>query len=267
MIAITGIVLVGSSLGLITWYVLNRKIKQEKPTAKLISFKPFKNYPFIYSVSGFFIGWILLNNILAGCIFAVISFFIPGMIKKWETKRYIDKFNNQLVDAIIIISSSLKAGVSLIQGIDAAAKRLPDPISSQFNTVLKENRLGISLEESLIELNRRIKSDDLELVITATLVSYETGGNLTEVYEKIASTIRTRNLMQLKLKTLTSQGKLQGIIVGLLPAVLIVVLSKIAPDMIYPLFHTFEGLMMLAGAVILEGIGIFFIKRITTIDI
>ena len=116
-------------------------------------------------------------------------------------------------------------------------------------------------------MSRRIKSNDLELVITATLVSYETGGNLTEVYEKIASTIRTRNLMQLKLKTLTSQGKLQGIIVGLLPAVLIVVLSKIAPDMIYPLFHTIEGFVMLAGAVILEGLGVFFIKRITTIDI
>ncbi len=265
MIAIAGIVLVGGSAGFITWWVLSHGLEKDKKS-KTPLFSTFKNNPFIYSISGFLLGWMLLNSIPAGGICAVIACFIPGKVKKWKNAKRDDELNSQLVDAIGIISSSLKAGFSLLQGIGTAAGRLPEPISGELKTVLKENRLGVSLEESLLSLGGRVKSDDFDLVITATLVSHETGGNITGVYERIVSTMRARNRMQLKLRTVTSQGKLQGIIIGILPVILILVLSRIAPDMIYPLFHTFAGILMLTGAVTLELIGVFFIKRITTVD-
>ncbi len=266
MIAITGIILIGSSTGLFTWYVLGCRRRKEEPGSKPLSIKPFKNHSIIYSITGFILGWLVMRSILAGAVCALVSYFVPGMITRWDGKRRTEKLNNQLVDAIGIINSSLRAGFSLLQGISAAAKRLPEPISGELNTVVRENQLGVSLEESLLELGRRVNSDDFDLVITATLVSYETGGNITEVYDNIASTIRGRNMMQLRLKTITSQGRLQGIVVGLLPVILLVILSRIAPDMIEPLFHTFAGIMMLVGAFVLELLGMFFIKRITTID-
>jgi tight adherence protein B len=127
--------------------------------------------------------------------------------------------------------------------------------------------LGISIEEALNNLSNRIKSDDLNLVVTATLIARETGGDLAETYDRITHTIRERNKMQGRIRALTSQGKLQGIVVGLLPVAMLLLMSKIAPEIVQPLFTTFIGIILLVVVFLLELIGALLIKKIITIDI
>jgi len=266
VIGFAGAGLIGFSVFFCILYILSLKTNHvNKPFIKLTS-ELFRNYPFVYFLTGLIAGCVFFKNMPAGFITGVFVYFLPGLIKKWEMEKKRALLNSQLVEAVGIIGSSLKAGFSLLQGIDTAAKRLAEPISEHLGNVVRENRLGVALKEALIEMGNRVKSRDMDLVITATLVSHETGGNLTEVYEKIALTIRDRNMMRLKLDALTSQGKLQGIIVGLLPLALLLILSRIAPDMVSQLFNSVYGNLMLAGVIILEGLGIYFIRKITRIE-
>jgi len=193
--------------------------------------------------------------------------FLSSFIGRIEKKRRKAGFDNQLVDAIGMIGNSLKAGFSIIQGMDLVVKMMGEPVSTEFKALLNEVKLGVSLNDALVAFGERMKSDDLDLVINATLVSYETGGNLAEIYSRIAATIRERNILQKKVESLSAQGKLQGMIVGALPVVLLIVLNWLAPDMVYPLFHTGAGLLILACVVLLECMGAFFIRKITTIDV
>ncbi|MEO0074805.1 MAG: type II secretion system F family protein [candidate division WOR-3 bacterium] len=206
-------------------------------------------------------------NIIGAVIGAVIGFFIPRIFIQQQKAKRLKKFDNQLVDAITLIANSLKAGLNLNQAVEMVTKEMGPPISQEFSFALKENRLGTSMETAMANMLQRVRSDDLEIVINAMNIALETGGILSEVFIKIADTIRERNRIKGKLDALTAQGKLQGIIMTLLPWGLAGILYIIEPTMVKPMFTEQLGQILLGAVVVLEILGWFFIRKIMKIDI
>ncbi len=196
-----------------------------------------------------------------------LGFFTPRLILKRMLKKRLGKFNDQLVDGLTIISNGLKAGFSLLQALDILVKEMKPPISQEFGLLLREHKMGESLETALENLTKRVKSEDLDLVVTTVLTTRQIGGNVAEIFDRISDTIRQRNQLYGKINALTAQGKLQGIIVGLLPLFLGMIMYKIDPNLMRPLFTEPLGWLAIGLVVVLEAIGAFLIKKIVTIDV
>jgi tight adherence protein B len=182
-------------------------------------------------------------------------------------KKRTEKFDEQLVDGLSLIANGLKAGYSLTQALNSLANEMGAPISQEFGLVLKENRMGVPIEQALANLAQRIKSEDLDLFVTAVLTMKQVGGNLAEIFDRITDTIRERNKLYGKINALTAQGRMQGIVVGLLPLFLGFVLYKIQPDMMRPLFTDPIGWCAIGLLIVFEVIGAVLIKKIVTIDV
>ena len=176
-------------------------------------------------------------------------------------------FAGQLLDAIMIISNSLKSGYSFLQAIDLVSQEMAPPISEEFQKVIQEIKLGIPFEKAVDRMTQRVESDDLDLVMTGVKIQREVGGNLTEILDKIAHTIRERIRIKGQIQTLTAQGRLSGLILGLLPVALGMFLFLINPEYVRTLFTHPVGRMMVAFAVVSQAIGIFIIKKIINIKV
>lgn len=213
------------------------------------------------------LGFLLTRSFILAICLGILGFFLPRIALKMAKQRRWEKFNAQLVDGLATISNSLKAGLSLVQAIEIIGREGSPPIKEEFGLVLRELTLGVELERALNNLADRIKSTDLDLVVTSINVVRGTGGNLSEMFDQIADTIRERNTLQGKIRSLTAQGRLQGIVIGLLPVGLGVILYSLEPRMITRLFTEPLGWGILALIAIFEGIGAFFIKKIVSIDV
>lgn len=200
-------------------------------------------------------------------IVGILSLFILKLIVNIKKTKRLKQFNDQLGDTIVLISNSLKVGHSFFQALDSAAREMPEPMSKEVRKVINEMKLGVTAENALNNLLNRIDSDDLELVITAVIIQRQTGGNLSEILDTIAKTIRERIKIKGEIKTLTAQGRLSGIIVSLLPIVLGIVIYFIDPDYITILFTRKIGLILLGIALINEIIGYIIINKIVKIDV
>jgi len=212
-------------------------------------------------------GYLLTDNYILLVILPLFIWFLPIIFLKRIKNKRLKKFQDQLGDAISMLSNSLKAGYSYLQSINAVAKDMPDPIGKEFKILLKEMSLGVNSEKALDNLHERISSEDLSLMITAIKIQQETGGNLAEILSNISQTIRERIEIQGEIKTLTAQGKISGLVLGLLPVALIGILMIISSDYISVLFTTTIGRGILIYATVSEIIGAFFIRKIINIDI
>jgi len=192
----------------------------------------------------------------------LVSFFIKFL--EAARKR---KFSGQLVDGLMLLSGSLKAGLSLLQAFEALAEEMPPPISQEFNLVLRENRMGVSLEDCLVKLRRRMECEDLDMIVTAVLVARETGGNLTAIFSNLVVGIRERNRLLGKVKALCVQGKLQGRIMMFLPIVFACAVYRFNPDFLTGFINDPMGRMLLIYAVISQLIGMFLIQRLSRVEI
>lgn len=204
-------------------------------------------------------------------IITIVSFVVLWMVpilyvKKMREKR-IKKFNEQLSDTLVIFSNALKAGYSYLQAVSSVAKEMPDPISKEFGRVLKEMSFGMDANKTLFNLLDRVASEDLKLMVTAIVIQKETGGNLAEILDNIADTIRERITLQNEIKTLTAQGRFSGIIVGLMPFVLILFLYIANKPYVEVLFiHPIGRIMLVLSAINLV-IGGFLISKIVKIEV
>lgn len=198
---------------------------------------------------------------------AAVGYWLPFLVLRVKIDRRTKAFNDQLGDALILIANSLLTGYSFLQSIDMVAREMPAPISQEFSRVLKEMNLGVTTEDALNNLAKRVDSDDLDLVITAVLIQRQVGGNLAEVLNNIANTIRGRIKIKGEIKTLTAQGRISGLVVGCLPFGLGLVLYALNPEYIQPLFSQPAGQAMLAAALVSQMIGIIFIRKIVNIDV
>ena len=205
--------------------------------------------------------------ILTGFIGAVVCFPIPRAILKHMKKKRLHKFNEQLEDALLSISGSLKAGFSILQALDLIASENRPPISYEFTVLMQELRLGVPFDEALEKMAKRVGSQDFELVSVAISTARQTGGELTGVLERLAAVIRERVRIQQKLVAMTAQGRLQAYMIGAMPFLLLFAMSKVAPDMMRPFFNSIIGILVICAAILLVVAGFFMIRKITTIDI
>ncbi len=210
---------------------------------------------------------ILTSSILIGVLCFPLGLFMSKLWIKFMRKRRLNLFNEQFIDEIGIISNALKSGLSLQQAIARVSVQSSAPLSQELSMITKEVSLGVPLEQALINLNERVKSEDLDLFVTATNVVKDTGGNLSEMFDTIADTLRERNTIQGKIKALTAQGRMQGIVIGVMPIALGVILYKLDHNLIMTLFKDPIGWAILFLIILFEVIGAFFIAKIIRIDV
>jgi tight adherence protein B len=227
---------------------------------------------------GYLLGRYFLGYVHSGIILGVVGLYAPVMFVRAHQNRRRAKFVRQLADALMLLTNSLRAGYGFLKGLELVAKEMTDPIAKELNRMLREVNLGATIEEGLLNLGRRVNSQDLDIVIGAYLVQKDVGGSLTEIMEKVAETIRERLRIQGDIRVLTAQGRLSGFIVGLLPCCVAVVLWMAAPEYFAVMFgppiagHIARydvpwGLVILAIAVCLQLIGFYVIHKIVSIKV
>jgi tight adherence protein B len=211
--------------------------------------------------------WVVIGNALMGIPVFFVLAFLPRLIYAWMRKRRLRKFEEQLPDALMMLSGGLRAGVGLTSAIQQLVAEAQAPLAQEFTLVLREQRLGVTLEQTLNNLNRRMPTQTTTLVVSAMRIASETGGGLAETLERTSYTIRSRLQMEGKIGALTAQGKLQAWVVGLLPMVLMAVLNKMEPEAMSMLWHTRIGWGTLAVIAFFEVMGIYVIRKIIAIDV
>lgn len=204
---------------------------------------------------------------ILAAIIAVATFPMPRFFLKHLKKQRLIKFNEQLEDALGSMSSALKAGFSINQAIESVATENKHPISIEFRLLMQEIRLGVPLERALDNLSKRMCSDDFELVATAIITARQTGGELTTIFDRLAGLIRERARINGKLRAMTAQGKLQATIIGIMPVLLLFMMSYVAPAAMDAFFNSIIGILSMVAAAFLIICGFLMIRKITTIDI
>ena len=186
---------------------------------------------------------------------------------RWLNARYVRKFDEQLTDALGTMSNALRAGFSISQAFESVADADLHPISDEFALLLQQLRVGMSFDDALASMEKRINSDDLTLVVTAIDIARKTGGNLTEIFDSISETIRGRMRIERKVRTLTAQGRLQGLIVSLMPFLLCIVMTVMKPGIMIPFLTSLNGIVCLLVASVMVLVGWLVIRKIVTIKV
>ncbi len=199
---------------------------------------------------------------------AIIGYVTPGVFLAVQQRKRRDKFVRQLADALMLLTNSLRSGYSFTKGLELVAKEMSDPISKELYRTLREVNLGATIEDAMANLGRRVNSKDLDIVISAYLVQKEVGGNLTEIMQKVAETIRER---------LRIQGRLSGLFVGLLPVIVGLLIFMVSPDYFGVLvgpptaeFLNYQipyGVLLLLGGLCWQLIGAYLIYKIISIKV
>ena len=209
---------------------------------------------------------LLLRNFISGFIVLLLCIILPLLFLKTRKGKKMEKFDEQLSDALLTISNCLSAGLSFQQAMENIAREMPDPIANEFGRTVKEMRLGKTTEKALSDMMERVPSKDLSIALNAILIQHQVGGNLSEILESIAETIEDRRRVRKEIKVLTAQGKISGMIVGLLPLFLGIILTIINPSYMIPFFVSPIGIIAIIIAVVMELIGVLLIKKIVTIE-
>lgn len=196
---------------------------------------------------------------------AVIGAIIPFVIVKFKQKQRVKRFDVQLSDALMLSCSSLRAGLSFTQAMEAISKDMPDPIASEFSTVLEEMSMGMPMDEALERLNKRIDSQYLPLMVSSVLIQRQTGGNLSSILEGIANSIKEKMKLKQELKASTSSGRTTGLMVGSMPVILCILFFFINREFIMPLFTTSTGHIFLGVAAGLEFLCFIAVRKIVNI--
>jgi tight adherence protein B len=214
------------------------------------------------------------NNPLVWLIGLVLGFWVPRFWLNRRKGKRLKAFNSNLADTITLVANALRAGSSFLQAIDMVVRETQPPISTEFARVIREVNLGLPLDEALANMTRRVRSDDLELMTTAIAIHHTVGGNLAEILDSIAFTIRERVRIKGEIRTLTAQQRLSGYVVGFLPLGLVGILTLIAPRFMDPmlrkppeLFGLPAGMIILAIGGTMMLLGFVFIRRIVDIEV
>lgn len=200
-------------------------------------------------------------------VFGIAGYLGPGLYVRFRQRRRLRAFNDQLGDTLILLSNALKAGYSFAQAVDTVARNASPPVSDEFGRAVREMNLGGSVDEALQNMVRRIDSPDLDLLVTAVAIHRQVGGNLAEILDNIADTIRNRIRIKGEIATLTAQAQASGWIITLLPVVLAVIMYFITPSYFVPMTRSAVGWVMLFMAGGLIGIGNAIIRKIVNIEV
>jgi tight adherence protein B len=211
--------------------------------------------------------WLLTGNLFWAIVTGAAAFAAPKVAYLWINRKRRLKMVLQLPDVLLMLASSLRAGTSLQIAMDISIRETPAPLSQELGVVMREQRLGLAMEDALQTMGARLKMEEVDLVVAAMTIARDTGGNLAETLDRLAGTLRAKAIMEGKIRALTSQGKLQGLVVGALPIFMMMILSSLQHDAMMPLFHRWYGWVVLGVIFILELIGFMLIRKIVNIDV
>jgi tight adherence protein B len=207
-----------------------------------------------------------IQQVIFGVAGIVIGFFAPDWYVKFRFGKRMRDFNNQLGDTIGLLANSLRSGYSLLQSMELVAREAPDPIGAEFKRVVREVGLGLSAQDALNNLLRRLPSDDLDLMITAINIQYEVGGNLAQILDTISHTIRERVRIKGEISVLTAQGRISGYIISCLPIALGVMITLINPTYMNTMW-AFPWIIMPVCGGIMVFVGFMVIRKIVNIEV
>lgn len=211
--------------------------------------------------------FLVAASLTSGLLGLGIGLTVPFLLVKRRIASRLKALESELGDILLFLANALKAGHSFMQALQLAAKETRPPFSHEVSKVLREINLGVTVEEALLNMVERLPSDDLDLVVTVVLIQRRIGGNLAEILENIAGTIRERLRLRKEVKTLTAQSRLSGIIIGLIPVVVGGFLFALNPTYMMPLFTHPLGVAMIIAAAASEIVGLLVIKRMIRIEV
>ena len=207
----------------------------------------------LWMISGFWVVGVVLGTIM--------GLVMPKMLVRHIQRARYEKFHSQLVDSLLLISSSLKAGLSMLQAFGVLAEEMPAPISQEFGLIIKQTRMGINLDEAIMNLKRRIVSDEVTLITTAVLVARETGGDVTHVFERLVETLRERRKLRERIKTLTFMARMQGVVMGLVPFAFAYMVYQMNHEYFSYFLNSPRGRMLLLLVIVLQSVGAVLFAR------
>jgi tight adherence protein B len=214
-----------------------------------------------------------LDNGIALLVAVILGWWVPRFYVNRRKAKRLQAFNDHLADTIMLVANALRAGASFLQAIELVVRETQPPVSTEFNRVIREVNLGLPFEQALNNMVRRVRSDDLELMTTAITIQHQVGGNLAEILDSIAYTIRERIRIIGEIRVLTAQQRMSGYVVAGLPIFLVVILSVIAPTFMEPMFGPPEilgipvGVIILGMGAIMMITGFLLIRRIVDIEV
>ena len=214
-----------------------------------------------------------LDNAIALVVAVLVGWWVPRFWVNRRKSKRLQAFNDHLADTITLIANALRAGASFLQAIELVVRETQPPVSTEFNRVIREVNLGLPFEQALANMVRRVRSDDLELMTTAISIQHQVGGNLAEILDSIAFTIRERIRIIGEIRVLTAQQRMSGYVVAGLPIGLIAILAVIAPGFMEPMFGDPTivgiplGVWMLGFGALMMLVGFLAIRRIVDIEV
>jgi tight adherence protein B len=233
---------------------------------------PISDIEFIFSrfmliLVGLFLGWIISRSIIGGLGLAVLFYFIPGIFLDQSILKRRKKFQEQLVDFLILIKGAIMVGSSLPQAIRVGVKEIPAPISEEFTQVLREITYGLTLSEALHNLEARMQSDDLKIVVTGIILNSQMGGSLSTILEAAIITIRDRIQLFGEVRSLSAYSRFVGLLLTFLPFIAALFLYLLSPGYFDSVKTSPFTQIILLAALLGVILGNFFIRRIIKIRI
>lgn len=211
--------------------------------------------------------WLATDNLLLAVITIGLLIFLPRKMYTLMRQRRIDKIQQQLPDGLMMVASSMRAGLGFAPSLEGLARDIDPPLAQEFALILREQRMGVKPDDALENFNKRVPIQDVTLFVSAVGISREVGGNLAESMATLSDTLRRRLIMEGKVKALTAQGRLQGIVMAMLPVGLIAFLSFAYPETMHDLYHSYMGWGVMAIAAVMEYLGYRMCRKIMSIDI
>ncbi len=209
----------------------------------------------------------IYTRIFSMFLFALLGWCLPRLVIKRLKIRRMRQFDELLPDGLIMATNGLRAGMSLGQVFEVISREAPKPLNQEFGMIVKEQRLGKGFDEALRGLERRIPTSDTSILVNSIVILKEVGGNLTEVFENIAFTIRERKMIKQKISTMTAEGRSQAVILTVLPFLLGWLLNKLNPEIFGLMFSTPLGWLIIFTMILWGGMGCFFMWKVVQVKV
>ncbi len=202
-----------------------------------------------------------------GLVAAAVAIVVPFVVLDTMASRRTRAFADQLPDMLQLLSTTLRSGFSILQGLEAVSRQISDPIGKEMRGVVAEARLGRPLVSALVEVAHRLKSEDFEWVATAIGIQQEVGGNLAELLDIVSETMNARSRLRREAHALTAEGRIGALIISILPIAIGLFVYVVNPSYLTPLFHSGTGEILFYGSIGLAVIGILWLRRIIEIEV
>ena len=226
---------------------------------------------FVVNVLGLLLVPVLVYLLTVSWLYVVLSVVLvlvaPRLVFWRLEKRRRESIRESLPDTLAQIAGGMRAGATFISATQVMVAETKGPVSQEFALFLREQKLGLTLDEGLDNLAERVDLEEMDLVVTAVQIARELGGNLAEIFERLSDTLRRKLEMEGKIRALTAQGKLQGWVVGLLPFFIMLALNYLEPEAMEGLYTHLLGWCFLAGILVLTLLGGLAIRKIVAIDV